>query len=259
MAVSRTLEEAGELATFSARALKDVPGSARFFSETLRHAGTMITGSTILLFVMMMFIGASIANATYFLLRALGAGDYLGVISGYVVPRQVTAGMFGYVFAAKVCCGAAATIGAMRINQEIDALESNGVRTLQYVVAPRVLATLIFAPIATAVCLVGGLAGSYVESVVLLEGLSGASLTTVHWSVQSTSDQLFAFVSILAIGVSSMLTACYYGLKARGGPDAVGLAVSRSLAVNLVMQHVIASIFVVAFYGNDIRLPIGGG
>ncbi len=256
---SRALEEAGELTAFGARALKEIPASSRFFSETLRHAGAMISGTTLLLFVMMMFIGASIANATYFLLRALGASDYLGVISGYVVPRQVAAGMFGYVFAAKVCCGAAATIGAMRINQEIDALESNGVRTMQYVVAPRVLATLIFAPIATAVCLLGGLVGSYVEGVVLLQGLSGTSLTTVHWSVQSVADQLFAFVSIVLIGVSSMVTACYYGLKTRGGPDAVGMAVSRSLAVNLVMQHVIASLVVVAYYGNDIRLPIGGG
>lgn len=253
------LREAGELAVFTGQALKEIPASARFFSETLRHAGDMIRGSSVLMFVMTGFIGTSIANATYFLLRSLGASDYLGVISGYVVPRQITAGMFGYVFAAKICCGMTATIGAMRINQEIDALESTGIRTMQYVVAPRVLAAIIFAPIATALCLLGGLAGAYIEAVVVLQGISGTSMTAVHWSVQSPFEQMFALASVMAIAITSVLTACYFGLRARGGPAAVGMAVSRSLAVNLVTQHIIASVMIVLFYGQDIRLPIGGG
>jgi phospholipid/cholesterol/gamma-HCH transport system permease protein len=253
------LREAGDLTAFSGAAVRATAVAPRFASEALRHAKEMILGTSLMLFIMSGFIGISIANATYFLLRALGASDYLGLISGYVVPRQVTAGMFGYVFTAKVCCGMTSTLGAMRINQEIDALDSTGVDPLQYVVGTRIIATILFIPLATTLCLLGSFLGAYLEGVVVLGGIAGSSLTAVHWSVQSVNDQLFALASVTAIALSSVLVACFYGLRTRGGPDAVGRAVSRSLSVNLVLQHVIASVFVVLFYGSNIRLPIAGG
>jgi phospholipid/cholesterol/gamma-HCH transport system permease protein len=252
------LREAGELTKFSFQSIAALAGVPRYMSEVLRQASIMIRGSSVFVFFLSAFCGMSIVNFAYFFLRALGASDFLGLTSGYPGPRQVGTTLFGYAFTAKVCCGMTAEIGAMRINQEIDAYESTGVDPLKYVVGTRLAAVLIFAPIATFISLIAVLAGVYFDSVVLIHGIAPATLMQVNWSVQTITDQLFALVTMTTVAVSTTLVACFYGLRTRGGPDAVGSAVARSLVVNLVIVHIITAGFAAAFYGMNIRLPVGG-
>jgi len=252
------LREAGELTKFSLSSVRALTGVPRYTSEVLRQASIMIRGSSVFVFFLSAFCGMSIVNFAYFFLRAIGASDFLGLTSGYPGPRQVATTLFGYAFTAKVCCGMTAELGAMRINQEIDAYESTGVDPLRYVVGTRIMAVLIFAPIATVISLFAVLAGVYFDSVILIHGIAPSTLLQVNWSVQTLTDQLFAFVTMTTVAVSTALVACFYGLRTRGGPDAVGSAVARSLVVNLVVVHIITAGFAAAFYGTNIRLPIGG-
>lgn len=252
------LEEAGDLITFAGQSLAALPGALRYTSEVLRQASMMLRGTLVLMFVMNAFLGMTLTNVAYFLLRSLGASDYLGVVSGYGTPRQIVTTMFGYVFTAKVCCGMAAELGAMKIQQEIDAYESTGVDPRRYLVGTRLLAVVIFTPVAVAVGLVGSLAGSYFEAVTVIQGIQGNVLTDVHWSVQTVNDQMFAVFTALAIGLPTAIVACFYGLRTTGGPAAVGTSVARSIYVNLVLLHLIAVFCAVVYYGTNIRLPIGG-
>jgi phospholipid/cholesterol/gamma-HCH transport system permease protein len=252
------LGEAGELTAFSVRALGALPGAARYGSEALRQAAIIIRSTSVLMLVMNAFLGISVVNFGFFFLRSIGASDYLGVATGYVDIRQCANMMFGYVFAAKVCCGFAAEIGAMKINEEVKAYESTGVDTLRYVVGTRLLAVLIFIPIGGVIALIGSTLGSYVSAVIVLHGLSPSGFLDVHWSVQTIDDQLYTLIGIAFIAVYTAITACFYGLRAEGGPAAVGKTVSRSLVVNLVLVHLIGVFFSVLFYSTDIRLPIGG-
>ena len=140
-AVRSGLRETGELTQFGGRALVGLAGTPRFASEAMRQAAQMIRGTWLLMLAMNVFIGMTLVNFAFFFLRSIGAGDYLGLTSGYAQPRQVATTMFAYVFAAKVCCGFTAEIGAMKINQEIDAYGSTGVDPLRYVVGTRLFAT----------------------------------------------------------------------------------------------------------------------
>lgn len=252
------LREVGDLVVFAGQSLAAIPGTFRFASEALRQASMMLSGTLILLFVMNVFQGMSVANAGYFLLRSIGASDYLGLLSGYVGPRQLATCMFGYVFTAKICCGMAAELGAMKIQQEVDAYESTGVDPRRYLVGTRLLGVLIFLPAATIVCIIGNLAGTYLTSVVFLGGIPGNVLLDVHWSVQTLFDYGFALVTISAMAIPCAIIACFYGLRTRGGPDAVGGSVARSMLVNIVLLHVVAAFLAVVVYGTDLRLPIGG-
>jgi phospholipid/cholesterol/gamma-HCH transport system permease protein len=146
----------------------------------------------------------------------------------------------------------------MRIQQEIDALESTGVDPMRYLVGTRVLGVLIFVPVGAMVALIGCLIGIYLNTVTVLHGISPHVLLDVNWSVQTISDQLIATVTMGAIAVTTAIVACFYGLRTRGGPAAVGSSVARSLYLNLVLLHVIGVFFAVFFYGTDLRLPIGG-
>jgi phospholipid/cholesterol/gamma-HCH transport system permease protein len=166
--------------------------------------------------------------------------------------------MFGYVFAAKVGCGITAELGAAKVNEELDAYESEAVDPYHYVVGTRIAGALIYIPIAAAVALIGGFLGGYLNAVVVLQGLSAAGFTSVNWASQSLVDQLNLFVTAATIGVTIVVVACFYGYRAEGGPAGVGDAVARSVVVNLVLLHVIAAFFAIVFYGTDPRLPFGG-
>jgi phospholipid/cholesterol/gamma-HCH transport system permease protein len=249
--------EMGDLVVFAGQALASIPGSLRYFSEGLRQAAMMLRG-TLLLFVMEVFLGFSTTNFAFFFLRSIGASDYMGVISGYAGPRQLAPTMFAYVFTAKVCCGMAAELGAMRIQQEVDAYESTGVDPLRYLVGTRLLGVLIFIPVGAAVALLAILAGVYFNTITILHGLAPNVFMDVNWSVQTIKDQLIAMVTMGVVSMATAIVACFYGLRTRGGPAAVGSSVARSLFVNLVLLHLLAVFFAVLFYGTSLNLPIGG-
>ena len=252
------LHEAGDLMIFAGQSFAALPGTLRFASEGLRQASMMLAGTLPLLFIMNVFQGMSVANAGYFLLRSIGASDYLGLLSGYVGPRQLATCMFGYVFTAKICCGMAAELGAMKIQQEVDAYEATGVDPRRYLVGTRLWGVILFLPVAAIVAIIGNLAGTYFDAVVLLGGIPGNVLLDVHWSVQTWLDYLFTFATCVAIAIPTAIVACFYGLRTRGGPDAVGSSVARSMLVNIVLLHLVAAVFAVVWYGTNLRLPIGG-
>jgi phospholipid/cholesterol/gamma-HCH transport system permease protein len=252
------LREAGDMAVFAWEAITALPGTLRFASEALRQASMMLSGTLALMFVMNVFQGMSVANAGYFLLRSIGASDYLGLLSGYVGPRQLATCMFGYVFAAKVCCGMAAELGAMKIQQEVDAYEATGVDHRRYLIGTRLWGVILFLPVAVIVATLGNLAGTYFDAVALIGGLPGNVLLDVHWSVQTMFDYFFVFVTCCAIAIPTAIIACFYGLRTTGGPAGVGVSVARSMLVNLVLLHIVAAWCAVIFYAGDLRLPIGG-
>ena len=257
-AVRGILKEAGDLTAFSGQSLRALGYTPRYAAEVLRQAAILIRGTTLLMFVMNLFFGFSIMNFAFFFLRSIGASDFVGAATAFADPRVGATLMFGYVFTAKVCCGMVAELGAMKINEEIDAYESTGVDPLRYVVGTRILAVLIFLPIGSAVALIAETAGNYLDGVIILHGISGQGFLQLHWATQGLSDQVNVFITQGSIALLTTLAACFYGLRTAGGPAGVGSSVARSLIVNLVLVHMVAAFFTVLFYGTDLKMPIGG-
>jgi phospholipid/cholesterol/gamma-HCH transport system permease protein len=252
------VREVGDLTAFAGTAARSLPGAVQYISETLRQAAIMVKGTTFLVFLLNLLFGFEIVNFLFFFLRSIGATDELGIV-GYAAPRQLATTMFAFIFSAKVGCGMTSEIGTMRINQEIDAFESTGVDPMKYVIATRVGATLLFIPYAAAISLLALYFGQYFEAVNVLHGIAPASFSQVYWGIQTPVDQIFTLVTIAVIAISTTTVACFYGLRTRGGPAAVGDAVARSVVVNLVLSIVIASTFAAGFYGSNLHTSLGGG
>jgi phospholipid/cholesterol/gamma-HCH transport system permease protein len=257
-AVQSALIEAGEITTFAGRAITALPRVPRYTSEVLRQASILARGSTLIIFAMVTFIGMAAVTFAYFFLRSAGASDYTGLFTGIVMPRAAVPIMFGYVFSAKVGCGLVAEIGAMRINEELDAYEVEGVNPMSYVVGTRLIGALIFVPIAVTVGLLGGDIGSLFQAVPVLHATSVGGFLHYHWSAQNLTDNLQAYLNMGSMAMFIVLVSCFYGYRASGGPSGVGAAVARSLLVNIVMVHVIATFWVFVFFGINPHLPIGG-
>jgi phospholipid/cholesterol/gamma-HCH transport system permease protein len=252
------MKEAGEITEFTGQVFVGLRRVPRYTSEVLRQAAILVRGSSVIIFVMSMFIGMTAVTFSYFLLKAAGAADYLGLFSGLLMPRMADAIMFGYVFSAKVGCGMVAEIGAMRINDEIDAYEVEGVNPLSYVVGTRLAGALLYVPVAVTMGLLGGDAGSYLQGVTVFHATSAGGFLYYHWAAQNLTDNLQAYLNMGSMALFVVIVSCFYGYTAKGGPAGVGTACARSLLVNIVMVHVIATFWIFIFFGLNPSLPIGG-
>ena len=138
----------GDIIGFSGRAFGDIFNGRvfHFFGETLRQAGILILGSALVIWGMVFILGLTCGIEAAYLNRQYGAPAYAGAFTAWCDLREMVPYMFGYIMAAKVGTGIVAELGAMRINEEIDALEVMGVRPITFLAATRLLAAWMVLP-----------------------------------------------------------------------------------------------------------------
>lgn len=256
--VQNILSEAGEMAQFAGRAFVEIPGSLRYFSEMLRQMGMLITGSAMVLLAMQFTFGLTCGNESVYILRGYGASSYAGVFSALCPVREATPFMFAYMIGAKIGCGYVAELGSMRINDEIDAMESLGINPIRYLVSTRLLANiLISAPI-----FVIGLATFYLGEIFVILGqigeISSGTWQSVHWSFTDLTSIVYSYTKTLIMWIAIVLAATYYGFRAKGGPVGVGAATAKSMIVALVLTMVLNEGFTFFFWGVNPKIPVGG-
>jgi phospholipid/cholesterol/gamma-HCH transport system permease protein len=119
----------------------------RFFGESLRQAGILIVGSTAVIWGLAFLTGLGTCGieAGYFN-QSTATGAYAGVFAAWCNLREAILYAFGYMMAAKVGTGIVAELGAMRISDEIDALEVMGLDSLTFLCATRLLAAWLVLP-----------------------------------------------------------------------------------------------------------------
>src|SRR5215813_2602624 len=135
----------GDIAKFCARVVGDIFNLRvfRFFGEALRQAGILILGSALVIWGMVFILGLQCGIEGAYFNRSVGAPAYAGVFSAWCDLREMVPYMFGYIMSAKVGTGIVAELGAMRINEEIDALEVMGVRPITFLCGSRLLGAWI--------------------------------------------------------------------------------------------------------------------
>jgi phospholipid/cholesterol/gamma-HCH transport system permease protein len=252
------LAEAGDMAGFFAKSFVRLGGAWRYFSEVLRQASLLITGTTVVLVGMVGVIGGECALFGVYFLRAIGADSFIGVSPPICGLREMWPYMFGYLFAAKVGCGLVAEIGSMRISEEIEALESVGVDPIRYVVGTRLLAVWLTVPAMYAIAIFFGAVGGYLVAIFQFGSVSPGQFEAMVVGTWTLPDTLFSFIKTMSIATVIALVGTYYGYRARGGPAGVGNATARSMIVNLVLIHVIGGAYSSIFWGTNVNLIFGG-
>ncbi len=255
------LAATGEIGGFMGEVLRDVWGLRvfRFFGESLRQAGILIVGSTGVIWglVFITGLGPCGIQAAYFN-QATGVPAYAGVFAALCNLREAVPLIFGYMLSAKVGTGIVAELGAMRISEEIDALEVMGVNSMTFLCATRLLAAWMVLPFMY-ICAIGvAYLGSYIAIVHQIGYVSSGGYLLVFWQFQNPGDFLFSVIKGMVIATAVVLVGCYYGYNASGGPVGVGQATAKSMALNLVLVNVIDACGTQIFWGSNARAPIGG-
>jgi len=251
------VREVGEVAAFAVRTLAELRGVFPYASEVLRGCAVLTLGTTLLVSLIAAVAGAECTLYGYYAFRTIGAESWTGAFSEVCGIRAISALFFGYIFAAKVGCGLVAEIGSMRIGEELDAYESVGIDPMRYVVGTRIASIILCLPFFGVIALASVAVGNYFVVLVQLGQPSRAAFEAAYWGLQSPTEDLFAVIKIVVIGIAVSLVATYYGYRARGGPVGVGAATARSMVLNLVLIHAIDAIGTTVFFGSPL-VPFGG-
>jgi phospholipid/cholesterol/gamma-HCH transport system permease protein len=162
------------------------------------------------------------------------------------------------MMAAKVGTGIVAEIGAMRISDEVDALEVMGVNPMIFLCATRLLAAWMTLPFIYLAGIGVGFFASYLAVVEQVGEVSAGGYFLIFWMFQNPPDLIFSVIKGMFMATAIVLVGCYYGYTASGGPVGVGTATAKSMVLNIVLVHIIGMMGTLVFWGANPRAPIGG-
>jgi phospholipid/cholesterol/gamma-HCH transport system permease protein len=230
----------------------------KFFGEALRQAGILILGSALVIWGMVFILGLQCGIEGAYFNRSVGNPSYAGVFTAWCDLREVIPYAFGYMMAAKVGTGIVAELGAMRISDEIDALEVMGVPPMTFLAATRLLGAWMCLPFIYATGVGVGFLASYIAVVKQVGEVSSGGYSLIFWEFQNPPDLLFSGIKAMVMATVIVLVGCYYGYTASGGPVGVGRATAKSMVLNIVLVHVVGMMGTLIFWGANPRAPIGG-
>ncbi len=250
----------GDIARFSGRVMGLVYSGRvlRFFGEALRQAGILILGSTLIIWGLVFILGLQCGIEGAYFSRSVGAPANAGTFAAWCDLREVTPYAFGYMMAAKVGTGIVAEIGAMRISDEVDALEVMGVSPLIFLCATRLLGAWLTLPFMFLASIGVGYLASYIAVVEQVAEVSKGGYFLIFWMFQNPPDLIFSLIKAMFMATAIVLVGCYYGYTASGGPVGVGTATAKSMVLNIVLVHIIGMMGTLVFWGANPRAPIGG-
>jgi len=218
---------------------------------------TVIGGTVGVITFITFFTGTEVGLEGYQALHQLGTGSYVGFISAYINTREIAPLVAGLSLAATVGCGFTAQLGAMRVSEEIDALEVMAVPSLPFLVTTRVIAAL------TAVIPLYfiGLISSYFATRFIVTVTYGQSTGTYDHYFHVFLPPIDVFYSMIKVIIFAFVIAlvhCYYGYYASGGPAGVGVAVGQSIRTSLVVINIVDFFLSLAIWGATTTVRIAG-
>jgi phospholipid/cholesterol/gamma-HCH transport system permease protein len=257
----------GDHVLFYGRALRAVPfAAAHYRSEVVRllaeismGAGTlaMIGGTVVIVGFLTLATGGVLAIQGYSSLGNIGIEALTGFLAAFINVRISAPIVAGIGLAATFGAGVTAQLGAMRINEEIDALESMGIRAVEYLVSTRIVAGMLAITPLYSIAVILSFLASQFTTVVLL-GQSGGLYDHYFDTFLNPIDLLWSFLQALLMALAILLVHTYFGFFATGGPAGVGVAVGNAVRTSLIVVVSITLLTSLAVYGSNGNFNLSG-
>jgi phospholipid/cholesterol/gamma-HCH transport system permease protein len=257
----------GEQTSFYGQALAATPDAIRRYpAEVLRLIAGMgmgtgalavIGGTVAIIGFLTLCTGALIAAQGYNTLSNVGIEALTGFLGAFLNVRFIAPATAGVALAATIGAGATAQLGAMRINEEIDALEVMGIRPITYLASTRIVAGVVAViPIYTVSVLMSFLATRFGTTIVY--GQSRGVYDHYFTTFLQPTDLLWSFVEALSMAAAVMSVHTYYGYTATGGPAGVGEAVGRAVRTSITAGVFILLTITLSVYGQSGNFHLSG-
>ncbi len=255
---ANVLDLAFDQIRFYLKVIWDLPKGLRYrreitvlVSDITIGTGALVIGGGMFFVVtsIAFFTGTEVGLEGFTGLQQIGAQAFVGIISSLANTREITPLVAGVALAAQVGAGFTAQLGAMRISEEIDALEVMGVNSFTYLVTTRVWAALI--------CMIplylAALFASFLATELIVTKFFGLSTGVYQHYFQlflPPIDVFYSFVKAIVFAIAVTMVHCYYGYNATGGPAGVGVAAGRAIRISIIAVVILNLILSTVMFGG---------
>jgi phospholipid/cholesterol/gamma-HCH transport system permease protein len=257
----------GEQTAFYGRSLANIGDAVRRYpNELLRLIAEMgmgtgalaVIGGTVgIIGFLTLTTGALVAVQGYDTLSNIGVEALTGFLSAFLNVRMIAPCTAGLALSATIGAGATAQLGAMRINEEIDALEVMGIRAITYLASTRIIAgVLVVIPLYAVAVLMSFFAAKSLT--IYVYGQSRGVYEHYFSTFLRPNDLLWSFVAALSMATGVMVVHTYYGFNATGGPAGVGEAVGRSVRTSMIITAFVCLMISLSVYGQHGNFNLSG-
>lgn len=255
------------MAMFVARGLAGIPLVLRSYrNEFLRivsavswgNGALIVGGGTAgIMIVLGASAGALVGIEGYSALKVLGLSPLTGLIAATVSTRELAPIMASLAFAAQAGCRFTAELGAMRVSEEIDAMESLAIRAVPFLVTTRMLASVVAIVPLYLVCLISNFFAVRLAMTVAGSKTPG---TYEHYFnlVLTGSDIAYSLVKAVVFVLLTTSIQCYFGFYASGGPEGVGVAAGRAMRAAITLMIIVNLLLTMAIWGYDSGARLSG-
>ena len=262
-----TFSRIGDHTIFYGRALAGTPHAAlhfrkeiiRLIAEISMGAGTlaMIGGTVVIVGFLTLAAGGTLAVQGYSSLGNIGIEALTGFLAAFINVRISAPVVAGIGLAATFGAGVTAQLGAMRINEEIDALESMGIPPVEYLVSTRIVAGMVAITPLYSIAVILSFVASQFTTVVLF-GQSGGLYEHYFTTFLNPIDLLWSFLQAGLMAITILLIHTYFGYFATGGPSGVGVAVGNAVRTSLIVVVSVTLLVSLAIYGSNGNFNLSG-
>jgi phospholipid/cholesterol/gamma-HCH transport system permease protein len=256
--IRRPLMEAGQWVLFICQTLWYLPLTVRrYYRQTLQAMNSLawgrgsiiVDGGTISVLIFLgVAVGASVAIEGFAILNLIGFGALSGIIGGVGTVREIGPLVAGIAYTSQAGCRMTAEIGAMRISDEIDAVDAMGLRPIPFVVGTRLIGGLLVVIPGYMLTLV---AAFFVQNTFITVLYNQPAGTYSHYldMFLTPTDLAYSVIKASVFCIAVTLIHCYYGYFVTGGPVGVGRASGRAVRASLVMILVLDFTLTVMLWG----------
>ncbi len=264
------LGQFGAMIVFSGRVLRtavtDVVLRLQFREVVAQQASDIVVGAgayilgagmVVIVFTMSVFVGATVGVQAFQGLQQIGAEAFTGLVGSYANIRELTPLIAAAAVASQVGASFTAELGAMRISEEIDALEVMGIPSMVYLVSTRLVALVITVLPLYLIAMFASFFGTKFITTVGFGMPSG--LYDYYFTLYLPPiDVFFSAVKIVVFTVLIGLIHCFYGYYASGGPVGVGVAVGRAIRLAIISLALVNLLLSFLFWGGAGTVSITG-
>jgi phospholipid/cholesterol/gamma-HCH transport system permease protein len=262
-----TFGRIGDHTIFYGRAIAGTPHATihfrkeiiRLIAEISMGAGTlaMIGGTVVIVGFLTLAAGGTLAVQGYSSLGNIGIEALTGFLAAFINVRISAPVVAGIGLAATFGAGVTAQLGAMRINEEIDALESMGIPPVEYLVSTRIVAGMVAITPLYSIAVILSFVASQFTTVVLF-GQSGGLYDHYFNTFLNPIDLLWSFLQAVLMAITILLIHTYFGYFATGGPSGVGVAVGNAVRTSLIVVVSVTLLISLAIYGSNGNFNLSG-
>jgi phospholipid/cholesterol/gamma-HCH transport system permease protein len=242
----------GRLCYFGAETMAKMVTPRFYYAETIRQMYAIGVKSLLLTATAALSVGMVMAMQTIGTLDQFGAGNYVAVVVGLAVVRELGPVLTALMLAGRAGSGITAELGSMKVTRQIDALQVSSVNPMRYLVVTRVAACMITLPLLTVIADVLGILGG------MLIGVSHSGIG-LHLYLSYTlqyvklSDVVPGLLKTIVFGLLVGVVPCYYGFAAKGGTSGVGSSTQSSVVTTsllILISDVILTRILLAMFGG---------